>query len=255
MSAQSPQITLNADMGEGIGLHEFGNDLALMPYLDKANIACGFHAGDPSIMLKTVQLAKQHQVGVGAHPGFPDLVGFGRRTMSMTKDEVRDIILYQVGALQGFLQYEGLELSHIKPHGALYGLLSKDSELMAAVASVCARFEVPFYGLAGTAHEECSNKAGVEFIGELYVDLDYDDSGALIIKRNAGRPSSEQVAQRLRQALASNTIQSESGTTIAVNFQSVCIHSDGPNSVDIARTCSEILGQFSNSERQQDDSE
>jgi UPF0271 protein len=146
----SGRVFVNSDMGEGLGLHEFGNDEELMRIIDVANVACGYHAGDPDVMDRTVALAAEHGVAVGAHPGLPDLVGFGRRRMVLTPEEVESIILYQTGALTAFIAKHGLELNHIKPHGSLYGMLAGDEELMQAAAGTARQFGVPFYGLAGT---------------------------------------------------------------------------------------------------------
>ena len=127
-------MTINCDMGKGFGLYRLGNDTAMMPLIDLANVACGFHASDPSIMHATVRLAKQHGVKVGAHPSLPDMQGFGRRAMTMTPSEVEDLVIYQVGALKAFLQAEGIALNHVKPHGALYGMAARDESIAAAIA-------------------------------------------------------------------------------------------------------------------------
>ena len=158
----SGRVLLNSDMGEGLGLHEFGNDEELMRIIDVANVACGYHAGDPDVMNRAVELAAAHGVAVGSHPGLPDVVGFGRRRMVLTPAEVESIILYQTGALTAFLAKHGLALNHIKPHGALYGMLAGDEELMQAAAGVAQQFGVPFYGLGGTAHEEVCRAMGVD---------------------------------------------------------------------------------------------
>src|SRR5271156_29193 len=128
------RLTINCDMGEGFGLYRLGNDAALMPHIDLANIACGFHASDPSIMHETVRLAKKHNVKVGAHPSLPDMQGFGRRAMIISPAEVEDLVLYQVGALKAFLDTEGMALNHVKPHGALYGMAARDEKIASAIA-------------------------------------------------------------------------------------------------------------------------
>nr|WP_123961300.1 5-oxoprolinase subunit PxpA [Corynebacterium pseudopelargi] len=237
-------LTLNADLGEGIGRHSFGNDAALMQLIDVANVACGFHAGDPAEMERTVHLAKEHAVAVGAHPGLPDLAGFGRRAMNLDPADVRRLITYQTGALKAFLDAADLPLNHIKPHGALYGMLARDAKLMEAAAAVCKTFEVPFFGLAGTAHEQVCEAEGVGFVPELYVDLDYDNEGNLLIRPQPEEKTPEQVAQRLNQALEQSTIAAEDGTAVPVRFSSVCIHSDGGHSVQIAQRCREVLDAY-----------
>src|SRR5512139_1823721 len=144
------QATINCDMGEGFGLYRMGDDAALMPLIDLANIACGFHGSDPSIMHATVLLAKQHSVKVGAHPSLPDLQGFGRRAMAITPAEVSDLVTYQTGALVGFLRAENMPLHHVKPHGALYGMAARDHAIAAAIAIAVRPFGVPILGMAFT---------------------------------------------------------------------------------------------------------
>lgn len=221
-------------MGEALGLHTFGNDPALMPVIDVANVACGFHSGDPEAMDTTVALAKQHGVRVGAHPGLPDLVGFGRREMKLTPSEVESLIRYQVGALSGFLKKYELPLNHIKPHGSLYGMLARDEELMLGAVKVARDYGVPVYGLAGTAHQRVAEREGIEFVGELYVDLDYNDAGGLIILRQPHATDPAAAAERTRRALDTGTILSIDGTELAVNFGSICVHSDTANATEVA---------------------
>ena len=228
-------ILINSDLGEGIGLHSFGHDEALMPHLDLANVACGFHAGDPAIMDETVRLAVEHGVGVGAHPGYPDLVGFGRRTMALTAEEVEQLVRYQTGALRAFLDKHGAPLRHIKPHGSLYGMIARDPELMRAVARVAKTYHVPVLGMAGTAHEEVAAAEDVEFIPELYVDLDYDEEGRLVILRRPLPKSPEEVTERIRHALATGRVRTTAGNEIDVPFRSICIHSDTDVCVEIAQ--------------------
>lgn len=227
--------TINSDLGEGVGLHAFGNDEELMTVIDVANVACGFHASDPQIMDSTVALAKEHGVAVGAHPGLPDPAGFGRRAMALSPDEVRNLVAYQVGALRGFLDLHGLPLNHIKPHGALYGMVGREPELMRGVAEVAKAYGVPVFGLANTAHRTVCEEAGVDFVAEIYVDLNYDADGGLIIERKPAPADPERAAARISQALATGTIDSVDGTAFDVAFGSVCVHSDPPNSVDVVR--------------------
>src|SRR3954451_24551286 len=170
-------------MGEAFGLWELGDDEALMPLISMANVACGFHGGDPMVMQKTVRSAVEHGVQVGAHPSYPDLQGFGRRAMAMDPAELTAAILYQTGALKAFLDAEGMPLSHIKPHGALYGVAARDSAVAHAVADAAEVFGVPVLGMAGTKHEEVYGGRGLTFLAEYYADLDYDDEGGLIITR------------------------------------------------------------------------
>ncbi len=227
-------IRLNSDMGEGFGLHEFGNDVALMKIIDVANVACGYHAGDPDVMDRTVSLAAEHGVAVGAHPGLPDPMGFGRRRMALSPGEVESIILYQTGALTAFLAKNGLSLNHIKPHGALYGMLAGDEDLMQAAAGTAKQFGVPFYGLAGTAHESVCRAMGVDFVAELYVDLNYGPAGELLIQRRPEPTDPGAAAERVRRAVAGQPVLAVDGTPLDITFQSICVHSDAPNAVAVA---------------------
>ena len=235
-------IEINSDMGEAFGLHSFGNDLALMEIIDVANVACGFHAGDPDTMEETVAAAKAHGVRVGAHPGLPDLSGFGRREMKLTPAEVESIILYQTGALLGFLKKAGLELNHIKPHGSLYGMLSRDPELMRSAAKVAALYGVPMFGLAGTAHESVCAEMGVPFVGELYVDLNYNPAGQLIIQRRPEATDPAKAAERVRRVLDDGLVETSDGSTVSIDFTSICVHSDAANSPAVAQAVRSALG-------------
>ena len=147
-------VTINCDMGEAFGIYKMGDDEACMPYITHANVACGFHASDPKVMWRTVRLAKKHGIAIGAHPGLPDREGFGRREMKLSRDDVAALVTYQVGALKGFLDAEGVPLSHIKPHGALFGMAMKDEAVAHGIADVAEVFGVPLIGFAGCVQEE-----------------------------------------------------------------------------------------------------
>jgi 5-oxoprolinase (ATP-hydrolysing) subunit A len=235
------QLTLNSDLGESLGLHSFGNDLDLMGIIDVANVACGFHSGDPDTMAATVESAAGRGVKIGAHPGLPDLVGFGRREMKLTAAEVENLLLYQVGALNAFLQKSGLELNHIKPHGSLYGMLAREAELMGAAARVAALYGVPFYGLAGTEHQRICGQLGVPFVGELYVDLNYGSRGELLIQRRPEPTDPAAAGERVRRVLHEGVVEAVDGTLLTISCESVCVHSDAPNAVDVAAAVREAL--------------
>ncbi len=227
-------ITINSDIGESFGIHSFGNDERLLPLIDTANVACGFHAGDPVGIHEVVAKAGAAGISVGAHPGLPDPVGFGRREMKLFPEEVRDIVLYQVGALSGFLDAEGVPLDHIKPHGSLYGMLARNEQLMDAVCDVAVQYGVPVYGMAGTAHEDVAKRRGVGFVSEFYVDLGYRADGSLIIPRRPHATPPELAVTRARRALAEGVAEADTGELVPVRVESICVHSDTPNAVDVA---------------------
>ncbi|MCJ8503533.1 LamB/YcsF family protein [Kocuria flava] len=241
MTTASSRPTVNSDMGEGIGLHRFGNDPELMEVVDLANVACGFHAGDPDIMSATVAAAAARGVRIGAHPSLPDQWGFGRRAMVLTPEEVESLVRYQVGALTGFLLQHGAPLHHLKPHGSLYGMVARDPALMEPVARVAADHGVAVLGLAGTAHESVCAERGVPFVAELYVDLDYDAEGGLIIQRTPHATDPRAAAERVTRALTTGRIAAVDGTELPVRFDSVCVHSDAPGAPAVARAVREAV--------------
>jgi len=235
------RTTINCDMGEGFGLYRMGDDAALMPLIDLANIACGFHGSDPSIMRATVQLAKQHGVKVGAHPSLPDLQGFGRRAMAISPAEVRDLVTYQTGALFGFLQAENMPLNHVKPHGALYGMAARDRAIAAAIAMAVRPFGVPLLGMAFTEQETAYRDQGVELIPEFYADLGYDGAGNLILSRVHEAVDPVEARERMMRALRDGVVAATDGHDIPVKATTVCVHSDTPGAVTIAAELSRTL--------------
>ncbi|RYF53634.1 MAG: 5-oxoprolinase subunit PxpA [Comamonadaceae bacterium] len=237
-------VTLNSDMGESFGIHSFGNDDKLVELIDTANVACGFHAGDPTGIRETVQKALQGNVTVGAHPGLPDLIGFGRREMKLERDEAADLVRYQVGALVGYLAAERVQLDHIKPHGALYGMAARDEEIMDAVCDVAVQYEVPVFGMAGTAHERVAEKRGVPFLAEFYVDLGYRADGSLIIARRPRATPVEEAAERARIALTEGYATADTGEKIPMRVETICVHSDTPNAVEVAQAVRNVLSSL-----------
>jgi 5-oxoprolinase (ATP-hydrolysing) subunit A len=234
-------IAVNCDIGEAYGMWSLGDDAAIMPYISMANVACGFHAGDPVVMRDTVALAKAHDVKVGAHPSYPDLQGFGRRVMDMDADELTAAILYQVGALKAFLDAEGMPLGHIKPHGALYGLAARDESVAHAIADAAEVYGVPVLGMAGTKHEEVYAGRGLTFLAEYYADLDYDDEGGLIITRKHAAYDPATVAERVARVLREGVAVSASGREIPMRADLVCVHSDTPGAAELAKAVAEVL--------------
>lgn len=238
-------VSLNSDMGESFGLHSFGNDDGLLKIIDTANVACGFHAGDPTGIRETVEKAVAADITVGAHPGLPDLVGFGRREMKLSAEEVRDIVRYQVGALVGFLTAAGAELDHIKPHGSLYGMVARDEDLMDAVCDVAVQYGVPVFGMAGTAHERVAERRGVGFIAEFYVDLPYRADGSLVIARRPHATPVDDATERARLALTEGMAVAQTGERFPMRVDSICVHSDTPNAIDVADAVRSVIATYS----------
>jgi 5-oxoprolinase (ATP-hydrolysing) subunit A len=239
-------LAINCDMGEGFGLYRIGDDAAIMPFITMANVACGFHASDPSVMHKTVRLAKQHGVKVGAHPSLPDLQGFGRREMKMEPRELTDCLIYQIGALKGFLDAEGMPLNHIKPHGALYGMAARSEEVANAVCDAAEAFQVPLLGMARTKHEEVYTKRGFPFLAEFYVDLDYDKDGRLIITREHEAWDPQLAAKRTLRAVTEKKVKSVDGNDIPMRADCICVHSDTPGAVEVAKAVRNAIASYLN---------
>ena len=239
-------VQINCDMGESFGLYKLGDDESLMPYISVANVACGFHASDYNHMRKTVRSAKKHGIKVGAHPSLPDLQGFGRREMKMSREELANCIIYQVGALKGFLDAEGMELNHLKPHGALYGMAARLDHVAHAVCDAAIVYHLPIFGMIGTLHEEIYAKRDCAMFAEFYADLDYDDQGGLIITREHEPKDPENAAARCVRAIKEGKVESIGGKDVPVGADLICVHSDTPNAVDIARAVRKALEPFLN---------
>jgi UPF0271 protein len=212
-----------------------GDDEALMPLISIANVACGFHASDFNHMRATVRLAKRAGVKVGAHPSLPDLQGFGRREMKMSREEAANCIIYQVGALKGFLDAEGMTLNHIKPHGSLYAMAARQEEIAHAVCDAADVFKVPLLGMIETLHEKIYKARDHAFVAEFYADLDYRDDGTLIITREHEARDPGEAAARCLRALREGKVRGVGGKDLSARAESICIHSDTPNAVAIAQ--------------------
>ena len=236
-------VGINCDMGEGFSLYKLGDDEGIMPYITEANIACGFHGSDPNHMRKTVELAKHHGVKIGAHFSLPDMAGFGRREMQIGREELVNIVIYQIGALRGFLEVAGVSLNHLKPHGALYGMAARQEHVSHAIADAGEHFRVPIFGLAGTLHEEIYTARGLEFRAEFFADLDYDKFGNLLITREHIVVSPSEAASRAARAVTEGLVHCKTGEDIVVRADTVCVHSDTPNAVDIVQAVRKTLSQ------------
>lgn len=235
---------INCDMGESFGLYKMGDDEGMMPLISVANVACGFHASDYNHMRKTVRLAKKHGVRAGAHPSLPDLQGFGRREMKMDREELANCLIYQVGALKGFLEAEGMTLNHIKPHGSLYGMAARDEQVAHAVCDAADVFEVPLFGMINCKHEEVYTARGHRFVAEYYADLQYDDNGSLIITREHDAVDPVTAAERSIRAIKEGKTVSANGKDVAVRADAICVHSDTPDAVAVARAVRDAVRPY-----------
>lgn len=242
-----PCIDLNCDIGENFGMWTIGDgvDAEIMSLISSANIACGFHAGDPDTMEKMVLLAKQHQVGIGAHPGFRDLQGFGRRHIVAQPEELVNDVLYQLGALREFVHWHDLRLQHIKLHGALY-MHAANNEAFAE-SLVRRLFAIvphsPLYCLANSALHRMAISLGYPTVREFYADRDYSTDGNIILTRRSKPLDPAQVANKVLRACQSGTVESVSGAVIDVAFDSVCIHSDTPGALELLTATRQLLEQ------------
>ncbi len=235
-----PGLTLdiNCDCGESFGNWKLGDDSVVIPLVTSANIACGFHASDPVTMLNTVELALAHGVRVGAHPGLPDLLGFGRRTMNISPEDCYAYVVYQVGALSAALRARRGRLYHVKPHGCLMSMVGRDRALadafVAAVADTCNDPTVYFTApLDGAELPQAAARRGVRVVAEVYPDLAYDDDGQVVIQRHKAAAAPDDCARQIRRFIEDGRVETLSGRSIALEAQSICVHGDGPNAVDI----------------------
>jgi UPF0271 protein len=239
-------VDLNADLGESFGLYRYGADEELLPLLSSANVACGFHGGDPSVMRRSVALARQHGVAVGAHVGFPDLLGFGRRRLHATAAQVKDYATYQIGALEAFLHAEGLPLHHVKPHGALYMMALEDEGLARALADATAAAgrELQLYTIEGSAMADAAARVGLQVVAEFFADRGYHADGSVkmfdwTLEEAGGTP--ENIGRRVVGVLHQGTVAAIGGGQARVRAQTVCVHSDTPGAPAIARAIRQAL--------------
>jgi UPF0271 protein len=231
------KVDLNADMGESFGMYKLGHDEEFMEYITSANVACGFHAGDYSVMNNTVKLAKKFNVQVGAHPGLPDLQGFGRREMKLSPEEVYDIVVYQVGALKAFTEAAGLRLHHVKPHGSLYGMAHRMDDVARAICQAVKDIDsnMYLYIMKKGVIAPLAESMGLKSVYELYSDLGYDAEGNLVITRAHDAHEPDPVAERVRRMVIDNKVISLDGTEVTIEGNSVCVHCDTPGAFDIVK--------------------
>ena len=238
-------IDLNSDLGESFGNYTLGMDERILELISSANIACGFHAGDPDVMHRTVQLALKNNVALGAHPGFPDLVGFGRRTMGVSPQEVYTMMVYQIGALNGFIKAEGGKMQHVKPHGALYNMAAKDKKLAEAIAESLYKIdpELILFGLAGSEMIHAAKRIGIRAIEEVFADRTYQKDGTLTPRSQANSMITDDqkaIAQVLKM-VQEKRVTSVNGDDIPLQADTICVHGDGEHALNFAKKIKEKL--------------
>ncbi|ACB84726.1 LamB/YcsF family protein [Natranaerobius thermophilus] len=238
-------IDLNCDMGESFGHYKIGCDEEVINYISSANIACGFHAGDPQVMDYTVKLARDNKVGVGAHPGFNDLQGFGRRKIHMTGEEIVNELIYQIGAIRSFCEANGVGLSHVKPHGALNNMASVDENLARAVAKAIKLTDpnLIYIALAGSKMEQIGREEGLKVAKEAFADRQYNPDGTLVSRQEAGAVlhDKETIIERVVQMASEGVVTAKDGTKLNINPDTICVHGDNPEAVELAASIRHML--------------
>lgn len=233
-------VDLNCDLGESFGNYICGMDEEILPYITSANVACGFHASDPVVMQKTVKLAKENHVSVGAHPGFQDLVGFGRRNMSLTPAEITAIIVYQIGALSAFCSANGMKLKHVKPHGALYNMAAKDPAIAMAICEGIYSVDKQLILLAPSFSQmaKAAHSLGLPTASEVFADRAYEEDGSLVARSKPGAmiTNEEEAIARVLKMVEKGTVTAITGKEIELEVDSICIHGDSPAALAFARS-------------------
>jgi len=232
------RIDLNADLGESFGAYSIGNDAGLMRSITSASVAAGFHAGDPSVLRETIRLAKASGVAVGAHPGFPDLVGFGRRELYVTPNEAEDLVLYQIAAVKGVAAAEGVRVQHVKPHGALFNMAARNAELSAAIARAVAAIDpsLILFGLPGSHILKAGREAGLRVVAEAFADRAYEPDGSLASRQKPGSliHNADLVVSRAIRMVKERTVVAIDGTVVPLAAETICVHGDTPGSDELA---------------------
>lgn len=239
------KVDLNCDMGESFGNYKCGLDEEVISYISSANIACGFHASDPLVMSNSVKMALDHQVKIGAHPGYPDLVGFGRRNMTVAPKEVKAMIQYQIGALMAFCKANGTTIQHVKPHGAMYNMAGKDKALSMAICEGI--YEVDpdliLLGQAGNEMQKAAEETGIKYAKEVFADRAYEEDGSLVARSKPGSmiTDEEEAIRRVISMVKYHKVTAITGKEIEVEANSICVHGDGPKAVAFVQRIREAL--------------
>ncbi len=236
-------VDLNCDMGESFGRYKLGLDEEVIKLISSANVGCGFHGGDPHVMRETVALAKEYSVGVGAHPGLPDLLGFGRREMKVTPEEMKDYFIYQIGALKAFVQVVGMKLQHVKMHGALDTMARADEELTKAMCEATREISPGLIWLAHSGKGKIAESMELKVVQEVYADRAYNADKSLVSRRLPGAVlrDPKEIGARIKQLMETGTISTIDGNTLELEFDSICVHGDTPGALDMVKTIRGIL--------------
>ncbi|MFT6265076.1 MAG: UPF0271 protein [Oleiphilaceae bacterium] len=241
-------MLLNCDLGESYGYWNIAADPLVMPHIDMANVACGYHAGDPQVMQKTIALARQYQVTIGAHPSYPDRQGFGRRSMQLGHDEIESLIIYQLGALAGMCKSQNCQVSYLKPHGALYSDMMKNDDVLRAIFSAMQKYDqtMPLLLMATSSNSGFKQKAeeyGISVMFEAFADRAYDDEGFLVSRKVDGAvlKQADDILNRAIQLKTQGTIQSINGKTICMEAETLCVHGDNEQAVNMIQTLKQCL--------------
>jgi UPF0271 protein len=242
------KIDLNSDVGESFGNYKLGLDEEVIPMISSANIACGFHAGDPVVMKRTIAIAKENGVAMGAHPGFPDLIGFGRRNMDVSLEEIQDYVTYQIGALQAFAASQEMTLQHVKPHGALYNMAVGNIEIWDAVAEAIAAFDpqLILFVLAGPGRQDLETigaKHGIRIAYEFFGDRAYNPDGSLVSRKLPGAVIHDhrQVADKVLKMVTEGSVICADGSEIQLAADTICVHGDNPAALQLVKNIRETL--------------
>ncbi|WP_163970602.1 5-oxoprolinase subunit PxpA [Oceanobacillus halotolerans] len=239
------RVDLNCDMGESFGAYSFGGDEAILNYITSANVACGFHAGDPRVMEETVRLAKEKHVAVGAHPGFPDLAGFGRRFMDIAPEEIYQLVAYQIGALQAFCKIHGVVMQHVKPHGALYNTAAKDRAIADAIARAVRDVDdsLILFGLAGGELVAAGRAAGLTVASEVFADRTYQPDGTLTSRKEANAliENVDTAVNQVVRMVKKGVVTAVNGDEVAIKADTVCVHGDGAHAIAFVEKLREVL--------------
>jgi UPF0271 protein len=239
------QVDINCDLGESFGNYKLGMDDQVIPFISSANIACGYHASDPMVMKKTVDLAKKYGVNIGAHPGFPDMIGFGRRNMQVSNEEAKAYVQYQIGALYAFCKSAEVPLTHVKPHGALYNMAAKDYSLAKAICEAIYEIDrnLALFALSNSEMVLAAHDTGLKVYKEVFADRAYEEDGSLVarVKKGAFITDEKLAIRRVVRMIKEGKVEAITGNDIDIEVDTICIHGDGAKALEFAEQIYNIL--------------